>query len=256
MAGDEIDALLRLALFPLVDVGAPHQPESHCTDSSVVALEKGANIEANREGNRDGADNNVCWNCGVEGPTAEPEVERLRNRQIKNFLTLTMLATGAPMLLMGDEVRRTQGGNNNAFCQNNEISWFDWSLVEKHADIYHFVQELIALRMNRDLPVERLDMTLNETSAPTAGPMARGQIEFTGLGSRIAHTGGYRPLAGISTPVAHHGQRVLDGARIRNSSIGSNARIVATVYRYLSRPAGRYLRLGERSSPARFGVPR
>ena len=73
-----------------------------------------------------------------------------------------MLATGTPMLLMGDEVRRTQGGNNNAFCQNNEISWFDWSLAEKHADIHHFVQELIALRMNRDLPVERLDMTLNE----------------------------------------------------------------------------------------------
>ena len=66
------------------------------------------------------------------------------------------------MLLMGDEVRRTQGGNNNAFCQNNKISWFDWTLVEKHADIYRFVQELIALRMNRDLPVERLDMTLNE----------------------------------------------------------------------------------------------
>jgi glycogen operon protein len=122
----------------------------------------GKHNEANGEANRDGADNNICWNCGVEGPTVEPEVERLRNRQVKNFLTLTLLATGTPMLLMGDEVRRTQGGNNNAFCQNNEISWFDWSLVEKHADIYHFVQELIALRMNRDLPVERLDMTLNE----------------------------------------------------------------------------------------------
>jgi isoamylase len=85
-----------------------------------------------------------------------------RNRQIKNFLTLTLLAIGTPMLLMGDEVRRTQGGNNNGFCQNNEIFLFDWSLVEKHADIHRFVQGLIALRMNRDLPVERLDMTLNE----------------------------------------------------------------------------------------------
>ena len=66
------------------------------------------------------------------------------------------------MLLMGDEVRRTQGGNNNAYCQNNEISWFDWSLVEKHADIHRFVKALIAFRMNRDLPIERLDMTLNE----------------------------------------------------------------------------------------------
>ncbi len=118
--------------------------------------------EANGEGNRDGADHNLSWNCGIEGPTTDPEVQRLRTRQVKNFLTLTLLAIGTPMLLMGDEVRRSQGGNNNAFCQNNEISWFDWRLVEKHADIHRFVTELIALRMNRDLPVERLDMTLNE----------------------------------------------------------------------------------------------
>jgi isoamylase len=118
--------------------------------------------EVSGEGNRDGADRNASWNCGVEGPTADPEVERLRNRQVKNFLTLTLLATRTPMLLMGDEVRRTQGGNNNAFCQNNEISWFDWTLVEKHADFHRFVRELIALRMNRSLPVERLDMTLTE----------------------------------------------------------------------------------------------
>src|ERR1700730_10935183 len=118
--------------------------------------------EANGEGNRDGADHNASWNCSVEGPTADPEVERMRIRQVKNFLTLTLLATGTPMLLMGDEVRRTQGGNNNAFCQNNEISWFDWTLIEKHADFHRFVRELIALRMNRNLPVERLDMTLTE----------------------------------------------------------------------------------------------
>jgi glycogen operon protein len=89
-------------------------------------------------------------------------VERLRNRQVKNFLTLILLATGTPMLLMGDEVRRTQGGNNNAFCQDNEASWFDWTLVERHSDIHRFVKALIAFRMNRDLPIERLDMTLNE----------------------------------------------------------------------------------------------
>ena len=118
--------------------------------------------EANGEANRDGTDYNLCWNCGVEGPTADPEVERLRNRQVKNFSTLTLLATGTPMLLMGDEVRRTQGGNNNAFCQDNEVSWFDWSLVEKHADIRRFVKELIAFRMSRNLPVERFDMTLTE----------------------------------------------------------------------------------------------
>jgi glycogen operon protein len=118
--------------------------------------------EANGEENRDGADYNLSWNCGVEGPAADLEVARLRNRQIKNFLALTLLATGTPMLLMGDEVRRSQGGNNNAFCQNNEISWFDWDLTAKHADIHRFVKGLIALRMSRDLPVERFDMTLNE----------------------------------------------------------------------------------------------
>ena len=118
--------------------------------------------EANGEGNRDGADHNLSWNCGVEGASADPEIERLRNRQVKSFLTLTLLAIGTPMLLMGDEVRRSQAGNNNAYCQNNEISWFDWTLVENNADILRFVKELIALRMNRDLPVERLDMTLNE----------------------------------------------------------------------------------------------
>jgi glycogen operon protein len=122
----------------------------------------GKHNEPNGEGNRDGNDYNVSWNCGVEGPTADPEVERLRNRQVKNFLTLTLLATGTPMMLMGDEVRRTQGGNNNAFCQNNEISWFDWNLVAKHADISRFAKAFIALRMNRDLPAERLDMTLTE----------------------------------------------------------------------------------------------
>jgi isoamylase len=75
---------------------------------------------------------------------------------------LTLLATGTPMLLMGDEVRRTQEGNNNAYCQNTEIAWFDWASVKKHADIHRVVKRLIAFRMNRDLPIERLDMTLNE----------------------------------------------------------------------------------------------
>ncbi|MBV8505621.1 MAG: glycogen debranching protein GlgX [Alphaproteobacteria bacterium] len=131
------------------------------TLNDLVSFDRKHN-EPNGEGNCDGADYNLSWNCGVEGQTADPEVERLRNRQIKNFLTLTLVAIGTPMLLMGDEVRRTQRGNNNAFCQNNEISWFDWILVDKHADIHRFVQQLIAVRMNRDLPVELMDMTLNQ----------------------------------------------------------------------------------------------
>src|SRR4051812_22496792 len=122
----------------------------------------GKHNEDNGEQNRDGADHNLSWNCGVEGPTSDPEIERLRKRQIKNFLTLTLLSTGVPMLLMGDEVRRTQNGNNNAYCQDNEISWFDWDLVQQNADLLRFVKGLIALLMNRNLPSSRLNMSLME----------------------------------------------------------------------------------------------
>ena len=85
--------------------------------------------EPNGENNRDGANDNRSWNCGVEGPTDDPAVEKLRERQIKNFLAVTLLSLGVPMLLMGDEARRSQRGNNNAYCQDNETSWFDWNLV-------------------------------------------------------------------------------------------------------------------------------
>ncbi|OPY04615.1 MAG: Glycogen debranching enzyme [Syntrophus sp. PtaB.Bin001] len=118
--------------------------------------------EGNNQGNRDGSGDNLSWNCGVEGPTDDPEVERLRNRQVKNFLTLTLLSIGTPMLLMGDEVRRSQGGNNNAFCQDNEISWLNWALVLKHSDIHRFAKLLIMVRRNRELPIERPETTLNE----------------------------------------------------------------------------------------------
>ena len=101
---------------------------------------------ANGEENRDGHNDNRSWNCGAEGPTDDPHIEHLRQRQIKNFFAITLLSLGVPMLLMGDEVRRTQYGNNNAYCQDNEISWFDWSLLERHAEIYRFASELIRFR--------------------------------------------------------------------------------------------------------------
>jgi isoamylase len=107
----------------------------------------GKHNEANGENNRDGASENFAWSCGVEGASGDPEVEHLRVRQIRNALTLNLLSVGTPMLMMGDEVRRTQLGNNNAYCQNNEISWFDWSLCQKHADLHRFVQLLIRLRL-------------------------------------------------------------------------------------------------------------
>jgi glycogen operon protein len=118
--------------------------------------------EANGEDNRDGADDNRSWNCGVEGPTEDPAVNALRNRQVKNFLTVTLLSLGVPMLLMGDEVRRTQGGNNNAYGQDNETSWFDWTLVKKHADVQRFVNVLNTRRVLRDVEHERHRISLNE----------------------------------------------------------------------------------------------
>jgi isoamylase len=111
--------------------------------------------EENGEGNRDGGDDNRSWNCGVEGPTDDPSIEKLRNRQVKNFLTLTMLSLGIPMILTGDEVRRTQCGNNNAYCQDDKSSRFDWTLVQRHADIHRFTQLLIARRVLRDVSSER-----------------------------------------------------------------------------------------------------
>src|SRR5262249_39146835 len=119
----------------------------------------------NGEGNRDGADDNRSWNCGVEGPTDDPAVERLRNQQVKNLLTVTLLSLGMPMILMGDEVRRSQGGNNNAYSQDNETSWFDWTLVKKHADVHRFVSLLNARRLRRDLEHERRRVSLNQLIA-------------------------------------------------------------------------------------------
>jgi glycogen operon protein len=118
--------------------------------------------EANGERNRDGANDNGSWNCGVEGPTSDPEIERLRARQVKNLLTLNLLAIGTPMLLAGDEVRRTQRGNNNAYCQDNEISWFDWDLLEKHAGIRRFVKLLLACRLDSHRDLDDQDATLTE----------------------------------------------------------------------------------------------
>ncbi|HZD48766.1 MAG TPA: glycogen debranching protein GlgX [Silvibacterium sp.] len=118
--------------------------------------------EANGENNRDGGDDNRSWNCGVEGPTHDPGIDKLRNRQVKNFMTVTLMALGLPMFTMGDEVRRTQLGNNNAYCQDSEISWFDWSLLDKHAEVHRFAKLLIARRLFRDAGPERQWLTLNE----------------------------------------------------------------------------------------------
>jgi glycogen operon protein len=124
------------------------------TLNDLVAYNQKHN-EANGEDNRDGANDNRSWNCGVEGPTDDPCVERLRNRQVKNFLATTLLSLGIPMFVMGDEVRRSQRGNNNAYCQDNEISWFDWTLLKRHADVHRFVSVLLERRLLRDVAHEQ-----------------------------------------------------------------------------------------------------
>ncbi len=104
--------------------------------------------EENGEENRDGNDENLSYNYGFEGAVDNPRIEKLRLRQIKNFFSMLLLSRGTPMFLCGDEVRRSQGGNNNAYCQDNEISWFNWDDLEKNRDLFTFCKNLIALRKN------------------------------------------------------------------------------------------------------------
>jgi glycogen operon protein len=102
--------------------------------------------EANGENNNDGANDNNSWNCGWEGETDDPEINSIRRRQIKNALTILLLSQGVPMILMGDEGGRTQNGNNNAYCHDTEMNWFDWSLLEKNADLFRYAKSITHFR--------------------------------------------------------------------------------------------------------------
>lgn len=115
------------------------------TLNDLVSYDRKHN-EANGEDNRDGSDANFSANYGVEGPSDDPAVEALRRRQIKNLLLTLFISRGIPMLLGGDEFRRSQRGNNNAYCQDNEISWYDWSLLKQNREIHRFTREMIAFR--------------------------------------------------------------------------------------------------------------
>ena len=180
--------------------------------------------EANGEENRDGANDNRSWNCGVEGPTDDPAVEKLRNRQVKNFLTATLLSLGMPMILMGDEVRRTQRGNNNAYCQDNETSWFDWTLQAKHADV-HPVRETshrAAAHAGR------------RTRAPAHEPqpadprgeqgVARRKTPPTGLERAFAQPGVQRRAPEGRAADPPDPERLLGAARIRAATGGRGGR--------------------------------
>ena len=111
--------------------------------------------EANGEGNRDGNNDNDSWNCGVEGETSDAAIEDFRKRQIKNFAAILLLSQGVPMIVAGDEVRRTQRGNNNAYCQDNEISWFDWDRAQRNEDVFRFFKEMTSFRRRNSIVSRR-----------------------------------------------------------------------------------------------------
>jgi isoamylase len=139
--------------------------------------------EANGENNHDGTDDNRSWNCGVEGPTADPAVVELRARQRRNLLATVLLSEGVPLLLGGDEFARSQAGNNNAYCQDNELTWFDWSAVAENADLVDFTARLCRLREQH--PVFRRHQFFRGARAPDT---ARDDLDW------------FRPDGGAMTP--------------------------------------------------------
>jgi glycogen operon protein len=132
--------------------GSPDLATAGCASINFITCHDGFTLmdlvsydwkhnEANGEGNNDGANDNNSWNCGWEGETDDPGINALRERQMKNVLTILMTSIGVPMILMGDEVGRTQKGNNNTYCHDNDLNWLDWTLAEKRAGMLRFFQE-------------------------------------------------------------------------------------------------------------------
>jgi isoamylase len=160
--------------------------------------------EANDEGNRDGTDDNRSWNCGIEGETADEKVNELRARQVRNLLTTIVLSTGVPMLTAGDELYRTQHGNNNAYCHDNELTWIDWNSADR--DLLRFTRRLLAIR--RAAPV------LRQRSFFVGAPVRRGH--------QVSDLAWFRPDGAQMTPSDWHRPEVhtlgmyLDGQQIRN----------------------------------------
>jgi glycogen operon protein len=127
--------------------------------------------EANGEDNRDGVDDNMSWNCGAEGETDNEGINAFRRRQIKNFAAILFLSQGTPMFVSGDEIGRTQHGNNNAYCQDNDLSWIDWTLADEHAELFRFFSEMIALR--------RRQTNLQRRTFMSGAPNRRGLPDIT-----------------------------------------------------------------------------
>jgi isoamylase len=199
------------------------------TLNDLVSYESKHN-EPNGEGNRDGADVNWGWNCGVEGPTDRADVIALRKRQARNLMATLLVSQGVPMILGGDEMLRTQQGNNNAWCQDNELSWVDWTLTETNADFLRFVRLMIALRMRH--PVLRRRTFLNGGASDGRPP------------DIIWH--GFEPCWPDFSPESHSIALTLDGRRCdrpgvvdRDLYIAFNAHWEPHEFKVPSAPSGR-----------------
>jgi glycogen operon protein len=137
------------------------------TINDLVSYNNKHNAE-NGENNMDGSNENYSWNCGIEGKTKDKKIERLRLKLIKNYFVISLFSQGTPMILMGDEVRRTQNGNNNAYCLDNEVNWLDWSLIEKNSELLNFVRSIIAI--TQDFEVLRYSQAMDTTHKTKGDP--------------------------------------------------------------------------------------
>ena len=172
--------------------------------------------EANGEDNRDGESHNRSWNCGVEGPTDDPDVLALRAKQMRNIMATLMVSQGTPMISHGDEIGRTQQGNNNVYCQDSEISWMDWSLRDKNADLYEFTRKVTKLRRNHPVfrrrrffegePIRTGDQVRDIAWLTPAGKEMTPEDWGSGLGKCVAV---FLNGEAITTPNAR-GERVVD----------------------------------------------
>ena len=215
----------------------------------------GKHNEANGEDNRDGSDDNRSWNCGVEGPTDDPAVLELRARQRRNFLATLLLSEGAPLLLGGDEFARTQRGNNNAYCHDDELSWFDWSAVAANADLVEFTARLCRLREQHRVFRRRQFFT-----GTPAHDSERDDLDWyrpDGLADDRAGLGcgvrsgrdrgverGYRRRHSPRRPVPDPAQRVVGAARFRDPRVAAGAGVAGR-----GRHERRRTRAGRRDRP-------
>jgi glycogen operon protein len=184
---------------------------------------------ANGEDNRDGESHNRSWNCGVEGPTDDPAINELRGRQMRNMMATLMVSQGTPMIAHGDEIGRTQQGNNNVYCQDSELSWMDWSICQTNADLLEFTRKVVAFRKRHPVfrrrrffegkPIRSGDQVRDIAWLTPAGLEMTPQDWGTGLGLCVMV---FLNGDAIPTPNAR-GERVIDDSFLLCFNAGEDA---------------------------------